>query len=409
MKRALLAMVVVGALTLAALVPTSAGAAARQTSAPKLSGTVKVGEIVPATNSAGGVSFPTVKKAMVASVKAFNTRGGLAGKKIVLDLCDSKGDPNTETNCARQMVSDGVVATLDDWAVFNPAATEKILADAGIARIGINLVDLSEFSSPVSFPLTSDPLGGGTAESVGLVQAGRKKVAIVIVQTPSAPVIVSIIQPAVKAAGGEIVTTVQLPPGTTDYSQYVAAAKKDGAEGFVLGLDAPSTIQFMSAMQQLNDTTQLALPGKVLSLDDLKKYSSLTKKAVLADAFPNATSSPKQFPFIKQYRKDMKAGGLDLNKLDSEGVGAWGSLLGLVTIMKGATTVDAASTLAAVKKATDIDMQGLIPPWSPGAPPQSQLLPSVQNPIVYLQSFNGKAVATKTPGLNIFDALKAGV
>jgi ABC-type branched-subunit amino acid transport system substrate-binding protein len=402
-------MVTVAALALGVVVPASVGGASGVTGASNdTKGTVKVGQILNATNSAGGVAFPTIKKVMEAAVKGFNKRGGVNGMKLELELCDSKGEPNTEAECARQLVDEGVVATLGDWSAFNPEATSKILEEAGIPRIGINLVDPSEFSSPVSFPLSSDPVGGGTAEVVGLIQDGHEKVAVVIAEAPSAPVIVSLVEPAATAAGGEIVTLVQVAPGA-DYSQYVAAAKKDGATAFALGLDGPSAIQFMTAMQQLNDTTPLALPGASLSLDDLKEFSSLTKKAIIADGFPAVSSNPKQFPFLKDFRKDMKAAGIDLDSLDGSGVGAWGSMLAFVTIMDGAPTVDAASTLAALKSAQNVDLQGLIAPWTPGWPPSPYpLLAAATNPYVYLMTFNGKAVKTETPGIDVLAMLNAG-
>jgi len=392
---------VVGALAAVTLVTAPAGAASKAASG----GTVKVGMIIPATNSAGGLSLPQTKQTMVASVNAFNKRGGLDGKKIVLDLCDSKGDPNAESNCARQMVSDGVAATLDDFAVFNPSTTAQILGDAGIPRIGINLLDISEFSSPVSFPLSSAPLGYFIAQEVGLIKAGHKKLALVTVQTPSAGAVTGLIQPAAKGAGGEIVTTVLIPPGTTDYSQYVAAATKDGADAIMLAVDYPDASQFMTAMQQLNSTTPLGISASSFTLNNFKKFSTFTKTAVIADGSPNATSNPKEFPFITQYVKDMKAGGLAIADLKGQSVSAWGSLLAFVTIMKGATTVDATSTLAAVKAATNVDMQGVIPPWTPGAPSESPIFKAVSNPNIYLQSFNGKTVKTNTPGIDVFAAL----
>jgi ABC-type branched-subunit amino acid transport system substrate-binding protein len=402
-NKIVLSILAAGALVTTALV--SASAATERAAAPEFSGTVEVGQILPATNQSGGPAFPTVKKVMNAAVNGFNKRGGLNGKKIVLHLCDSKGDPNAEADCARQMVDDKVAATLNDWAVFNAATTAKILQDAGIPRIGINMVDLSEFSSAVSFPLTSDPVGGGTAEVVGLVKAGNEKVAIVIAQTPTSGVLASLLQPAAEAYGGSIVTTVQVPAGAADYSQYVAAAKKDGATGFAIGLDGPAALQFISAMQQLDDTSQVGLPGKSLSLNQLKKYSSITKKAVIADGVPNGSSSAKKFPFLTDYRRDLKAAGLDLADIDNTGVAAWGSLSAFVTIMQDAPTVDAASTLAAVNAATDVDLQGLIPPWTPAHPGPSPLLPSVTNPFVYLMKYNGKTVQTNTPGIDVLAAL----
>lgn len=397
-------MLVVGALAAAALIPASAGATPRAAT----SGSVKVGMIIPATNSAGGLSLPQTKQTMEASVKAFNKRGGVNGQKIVLDLCDSKGDPNTEANCARQMVTDKVAATLDDFSVFNPSTTAKILGDAGVPRIGINLTDLSEFSSPVSFPLSSAPLGYFIAQEVGLVKAGHKKLALVTVQTPSAGAVKGLIEPAAKADGGEIVTTVLIPGGTTDYSQYVAAATKDGADAIMLAVDFPDASQFMTAMQQLNSTTPLGISASSFTLNNLKKFSAFTKTAVITDGSPNATSNPKQFPFIPQYVKDMKVGGLSIGDLKGQSVSAWGSLLAFVTIMKGAPTIDAASTLAAVKAATNVDMQGVIPPWTPSAPSGNAIFKAVSNPNIYLQTFNGKTVKTNTPGIDVFAALNAG-
>jgi ABC-type branched-subunit amino acid transport system substrate-binding protein len=397
-------MLVAGALVAAVLVPASAGATPKAAA----SGSIKVGMIIPATNSAGGLSLPQTKTAMEASVKAFNKRGGVNGQKLVLDLCDSKGDPNTEANCARQMVTDKVAATLDDFAVFNPSTTAKILADAGIPRIGINLNDLSEFSSPVSFPLSSAPLGYFIAQEVGLINAGHKKLALVTVQTPAAGAVTALIQPAAKGAGGEIVTTVLLPPGTTDYSQYVAAATKDGADAIMLAVDYPDASQFMTAMQQLNSKTPLGISASSFTLNNFKKYSAFTKTAVITDGSPNATSNPKQFPFITQYVKDMQAGGLSVGDLKGQSVSAWGSLLAFTTIMKGAPTVDAASTLAAVQAASNVDMQGVIPPWTPSAPSENAIFKAVSNPNIYLQSFNGKTITTKTPGIDVFAALNAG-
>jgi branched-chain amino acid transport system substrate-binding protein len=402
--RLLFVMLAVGALAAAALIPASAGA----TPTAATSGSVKVGMIIPATNSAGGLSLPQTKTAMEASIKAFNQRGGLNGQKIVLDLCDSKGDPNTEASCARQMVTDKVAATLDDFAVFNPSTTVKILGDAGIPRIGVNLIDLSEFASPVSFPLSSAPIGYFVAQEVGLIKAGHKKLSLVTVQAPSAGALKGFIEPAAKALGAEIVTVVLIPPGTTDYSQYVAAATKDGADAIMLAVDFPDASQFMTAMQQLNDTTPLGISASSFTLNNFKKFTTFTKKAIITDGSPNATSNPKEFPFITQYVKDMKAGGLALGDLKGQSVSAWGSLLAFVTIMKGATTVDSASTLAAVKAAKDVDLQGLIPPWTPSAPSENAIFASVSNPNMYLQTFNGKTVKTNTPGIDVFAALSAG-
>src|SRR5437016_4372963 len=140
-------------------------------------GTIKVGSISPATNTAGGLSLPQQKTALEASINAFNKRGGVMGKKLVLDFCDSKGDVNQEATCARKMVDDKVAATLSDFTVFNADATAKILGDAAIPRIGINFSAVSEWQSPVSFGLSAGPIAYFVGMGQDLIKAGHKKLA----------------------------------------------------------------------------------------------------------------------------------------------------------------------------------------------------------------------------------------
>ena len=79
-------------------------------------------------------------------------RRGDGHAKLEADVCDSRGDANGEVTCARQMVDDGVVATLNDLTFNNPAGVNDVLEGAKIPRIGIGGTDISEFQSTVSYP-----------------------------------------------------------------------------------------------------------------------------------------------------------------------------------------------------------------------------------------------------------------
>ena len=372
-------------------------------------GTIKVGSISPATNTAGGLALPQQKSTLEASIKAFNKRGGVMGKKLVLDFCDSKGDVNQEANCARKMVEDKVVATLDDFTVFSPDGPAKILGDAGIPRIGINFSAVSEWQSPVSFGLSAGPIAYFVGMGADLIKAGHKKLAEVVVQTPQAPTIKALLNPGFKSLGGEIVTEVFIPPGTSDFSQYVAAATKDGATAALMLVDYPQAAPFMDAMAQLNSKLVLGISASSFTLDNWKKYSKYTTKAAISDATPNVTSSPKQFPGVKQFAADMKAAGFKLNELKGQASGAWLSVLAFQTVVDGAkpATVDAASVLAALKAAKDVDLMGMIPPWTPSATDPSPIFTNVSNPYMYTQKFNGKTVQTLTPPVNVMEILGA--
>src|SRR5262245_46423558 len=87
---------------------------------------VKVGMVTALTGPIA--ANPAVKDALLASVAAFNKRGGVGTNhgRLEADICDTRGDANGEVDCARQMVDDGVVATLNDLTYNNPAGVVDI-------------------------------------------------------------------------------------------------------------------------------------------------------------------------------------------------------------------------------------------------------------------------------------------
>ena len=149
------ALVVVPVVLLAAVMIPFDAAVASTPSAAASGPVVKVGMIQALSGPLAGSA--AVKDALLASVAAFNKRGGAGTShaKLQADVCDSRGDANGEVTCARQLVDDGVVATLNDLTFNNPSGVVDIFEKAGIPRIGIGGTDISEFGSKVSFPISA--------------------------------------------------------------------------------------------------------------------------------------------------------------------------------------------------------------------------------------------------------------
>src|SRR6185369_9516887 len=122
---------------------------------------------------------------------------------------------------------------------------------------------------------------------------------------------------------------------------------------------------------------------------------------------PNVNSDPKQFPGLKLLVQDMKAGGLDLADVNGQSVNPWVAVLALKTVVEMAkpATVDAASVLTALKAAKDVDLQGMIPPWTPSRTDPSPIFTNISNPYVYAQRFDGKSVQTVTPPIDAMQIL----
>jgi ABC-type branched-subunit amino acid transport system substrate-binding protein len=302
------------------------------------------------------------------------------------------------------MVDEGVVATIADLTYNNPSGVVEVLEAAQIPRIGVNETNLSEFQSTVSYPVSSGLVAGYVGDAVALGKRGDDKVTLVRTDAPTGTGFRAFIAPPFEDAGVEIVGDVAIATGSTDYSPYVSDAQRNDANAILLSIGFQSAAQFIAAMEQLNADLPLAgLPG-TFTLETLRKFKSLTKGTLLADSYPYpALNNVKRFPGLKQFFADMKASGkeeLKPTKLKPITFSPWISLLGFVNVTADVDTITKESTLDALKTVQNVDMDGLVPPWTPSTPGYS-LFKSSSNHFVYISRFDGKNVITEAKPIDI--------
>jgi ABC-type branched-subunit amino acid transport system substrate-binding protein len=362
---------------------------------------VKVGMITAITGPIA--ANPDVKDAMEASIAAFNKRGGAGANhaKMQLDVCDTKGDANGEVACARQMVSDGVVATLDDLTYNNPAGVVDVLEAAGIPRIGLGPTDISEFTSKVSYPISAGIIAAYVGTAVGFKQDKNDKICLIRTDASTGATFKGFLTPMFNAVGVDIVCDVAVATGATDYAPYIAEAQRSNPEAILISHSDSVTTQLIAAMQQLNQNIPLGGNPGSFAKETLNKYSDLLKGTVMSESFPYPNKeNQKNFPGLKQYFKDMEASGkknLQYANLKASNLAAWIAVLGFVNTTKDLTSFTAPNVVQALQSAKDVDMMGLTPPWTPSTPGFS-VFTSSSNHYVYISRWNGKAVITdKTP------------
>ena len=92
---------------------------------------MKIGLLTTGGNCQGCTSNYEAPAARAAVAWANDYENGLAGHPMTLDVCIDNNDPGKGTDCANQMIRDGVVAVV--FGSSGIAETEwKILHDAGI-------------------------------------------------------------------------------------------------------------------------------------------------------------------------------------------------------------------------------------------------------------------------------------
>jgi len=385
-------------------------AAAASTPAAGASGpVVKVGMITSLTGPLA--SQPDVKDALLASFAAFNKRGGVGTNhaRLQADVCDTRGDANGEVACARQMVDDGVVATLNDLTFNNPSGVVDVLQKAGIPRIGIGGTDLSEFQSSVSYPISAGVIAAYLGTAVGFKQDKHTKICLVRTDAPTGATFKGFLAPSFTAIGVDITCDVAVATGATDYSPYVAQVQSKNPQAVLISHTDSVTTQLIGAMAQLNAKIPLGGNPGSFTLDTMRKYSSIMKGTVLSDSFPYpAQVNVKNFPGLKKYFADMKASGksnLSAAKLKTTDFAPWISTLAFVNVTKALASFTPATVVGALQSAKDVDLLGLTPAWTPSTPGFSVFKTS-SNHYVYVSRFNGKDVVTAKQPIDVTQYIK---
>jgi branched-chain amino acid transport system substrate-binding protein len=404
-RRALLAVLVV---SLAAIVVPFGSASASAPAAAANGPVVKVGMI---NAVSGPIANPDVKEAFLAAIAAFNKRGGAGTNhaKLQADVCDSRDDANGEVTCARQMVSDGVVATLNDLTFNNPAGVVDILQKAGIPRIGIGGTDISEFTSSVSYPISAGVIAAYLGTAVGFKQDGHTKICLMRTDASTGATFKGFIAPSFTAIGVDIGCDVAVATGATDYSPYIAEVQRGNPQAILISHTDAVTTQLIGAMAQLNAKIPLGGNPGSFTLDTLRKYPSITKGTVLSDSFPYpAQVNVKNFPGLKQYFADMKASknkDLSAAKLKAADFSPWISTLAFVNVTKNLNSFSPQTVVQALQTAKDVDLLGLTPAWTPSTPGFS-VFKSSSNHFVFVSRFNGKNVVTAKQPIDVTQYIK---
>jgi ABC-type branched-subunit amino acid transport system substrate-binding protein len=129
-----------------------AGSAAPGTDIGLTATTIKVGMIADVDTSLSPGLFQKSVNAVKAWASIVNASGGLAGRKVVVDFCDSKLDPNATTNCVIQ-------ACQNDFALVGTSANalEDISDIDGCKNAAGKAIGIPDLAAFAFLPLACDP------------------------------------------------------------------------------------------------------------------------------------------------------------------------------------------------------------------------------------------------------------
>ena len=180
------------------------------------SGPIKIMQLIPLSGTAG--AFVPWENAAKATVAQINATGGVAGRKLQLEVCDTGTIPQTAA-CGQQAVADKVVGIV---SISASAAYEPYIEPAYIATIN-QMRDPVEYSASNSFTLTAGTPGIASGMGAFAKALSCKHVVMMAVGAAYSQSIVTGFEQAAEGAGVKA-GVINVPEGVPDDAPFVANA-----------------------------------------------------------------------------------------------------------------------------------------------------------------------------------------
>lgn len=251
--------------------------------------------------------FPQVANGARAAAAAINDAGGVNGRRIVIDHCETGGDPNTAVQCALRAVRENIPAVVGSLDVIGNHVT--VLEEAGIPSIAPWSSNEKWLSNKSAYPITGGGMLSAAGQSSALSSRGAKTIGAVYSSISAAPA-KTVLDPIREARPDLTIEQVVIPQNTVDYSAPVAAASRyDGVAVSALEND---TIAFLKVLYQGGDE-DINVSTFPLSPKALKELGTIADGVISTSAFypPSSTDIPAIQEYVDYMKKIDPDGSID--------------------------------------------------------------------------------------------------
>jgi branched-chain amino acid transport system substrate-binding protein len=326
--------------------PTTSLPANEATGAP-----IKVGFI----NSEGGsfASFPANRETAEAAAKYVNANaGGVGGRPIELVVCKQQEEPASATNCANQMVEEGVVAVVVPGGAQGPAML-PILSGAGIPYVGPVGVTPIELTSPDSFMFTAGLPGALAGMAQYSAQNGIKKLALMSGDGGGTPAAISAIGNPIFQAAGVQLKVVPIPTAVPDPTPQLTAGLSDNPDAVAIVGDANMCISVLKTMQTVAPGKDRLVVPTCVAPEVVKAVGGPVIEGVkdftTVDIYSDDPDSVLYRSVMAQYAPNTDIGGY--------GYTGYQGVLGLYRVIEKLTgDISPATVTGALKAAKDVPL-----------------------------------------------------
>jgi ABC-type branched-subunit amino acid transport system substrate-binding protein len=341
--------------------PASEGGSGQENSGEEATGSpIKIGVITDASSAGTSLGWPGLFTGAEALAKNLNMKGGVEGHPVEIKTCDTKLDPNEATKCAREM-SSGVPIVFQFSAVADDQIVE-VLQGENVPSVPLLTQTAGVLQSPNAFPIT---VGNALYASQGYAaaEAGCKKPVIVGPEVPVLDGVIEQMQAGLKFGHGPKAGVVKYAPTTTDYAAFVAEVTGGGYDCLIAPVGEPPALAFLPLFEQSGANIRLfSDDGTTITPATIKAAEPFMQSAIGASFFP-----PPNDPVWDEY-KEIIAKYAEGNypytaSVNFSEYAAFRIFTEQIApkILEAGEEVDAATTMAALNEASDVEIEGILP------------------------------------------------
>ncbi|OLT18653.1 hypothetical protein BJF78_00645 [Pseudonocardia sp. CNS-139] len=308
------------------------------------------------------------------------------GRRLEIVYCNERLDINEAASCARRAEGGDSIALLGTNSTNSVQGVLPYLRT--IPNVGPFSLSPDDVGCPTCYAYDSLMLGQ-LMSTQALIQQSKitGSVQIVTLDIPAGHDSQNRAYEAMKSAGIDVKPVLFLPPTTSDMSTYAQRIKDSGAAAVVPALPNQGVFALLQALKQI-DYQPIVLTNDTQVLPrDIEVLGDFIEGAKFVLSLPPAAAADR-YEGVGRWVADMKAqqdtGDEAAATLNGISLHAW---LGVHAIAEIAGQVDGEVTrdsfVAALKAAEDVDMQGILPPWTPTAPAPAGMPDGLNMPLVF--------------------------
>ncbi|MCW2621486.1 MAG: putative substrate-binding transporter protein component [Frankiales bacterium] len=284
---------------------------------------------------------------------------------VRIDTCDAKGTAAGFLVCEQQAVSNKVAAVVLGFSAG--AQDQSVLTKAEIPVIGNG-----DAKSPNIYP-SSESFSGYVALGAGLAETGCKKLGIVYLD--GSDFLVDYIKMGFEGKGGKEVARGAVPATAADLTPAVSKVTGAGAECVAVSQTPSGAAQALTALKQSGKKLTIGGISAIFSPQLITALGPLTEDLIVVDSALNPADDAQG---LKDAAATMTA--VDPKaKMTQQAVSAFvASKLVAAALPKVSGEVTNVSMKTALDGLRDVDMNGVIHPWS-STPLDSKTFPRIFN------------------------------